>query len=128
MVDDGVTARRKDQSLKKAAGTEKKLSEEPKCDDLIVISSDEKEKGKAEDEQKKLPDNWTSIAPSEEGIVEPCGRQRSREKTLRNRVKAFSSILTARSKVILEVQLSFELILQGFKKILILLIFKSCLV
>ncbi|XP_044478584.1 G2/mitotic-specific cyclin S13-7-like isoform X1 [Mangifera indica] len=98
VVDDGVTARRKDQSLKKAAGTEKKLSEEPKCDDLIVISSDEKEKGKAEDKQKKLPDNWTSIGPSEEGIAEPCGRQRSREKTLRNRVKAFSSILTARSK------------------------------
>lgn len=111
MVDDGVPARRKGQALKKAAGPEKKLSEEPKCDDMIVISSDDKEKDKAEGKQTKLPEKLlleTSLSntnrPTEEGIVKPCGGQISREMPSRNKVKAFSSILTARSKVDLDVQ------------------------
>ncbi|KAJ0084081.1 hypothetical protein Patl1_29620 [Pistacia atlantica] len=103
VVDDGVPARRKGQALKKAARAEKKLSEEPKCDDLIVISSDEKEKDKAEDKQKKLPEKLlleTSLSnrPTDEGIVKPCGGQISTEMPSRNKIKAFSSILTARSK------------------------------
>ncbi|KAH7560512.1 hypothetical protein ACOSP7_017294 [Xanthoceras sorbifolium] len=102
VVEDGVPAIRKAGVVKKAAEAQKKISENPKRDNVIVRISDEKEKVKPVEVQKKLlsekPEVETVLllSPSEEK-VKPVGAGSSREGSSR-KVKTLTSILSARSK------------------------------
>lgn len=104
-VDDGVPAIRKGRVGKKAAEAQKKITEKPKHENVIVVISYEKEKAKAVEAQKKLSsekpeaENVIMISAVEEGKVKPVDAGSSKEVSLRN-VKTLYSILSARSKVV----------------------------
>lgn len=87
MVDDIVAAAtRKGRIVKKPAEPQKKASEIAN-NDLVVISSDEEE-------------NVKEVEAKNEKI-KPVGEQSSKERSLRRNDRTFTSVLTARSKVVL---------------------------
>lgn len=87
MVDDIVAAAtRKSRIVKKPAEPQKKASEIAN-NDLVVISSDEEE-------------NVKEVEAKNEKI-KPVGEQSSKERSLRRNDRTFTSVLTARSKVVL---------------------------
>lgn len=87
MVDDIVAAAtRKGRIVKKPAEPQKKASEIAN-NDLVVISSDEEE-------------NVKEVEAKNEKI-KPVGEQSSKERSLRRNDRTFTSVLTARGKVVL---------------------------
>lgn len=87
MVDDIVAAAtKKGRIVKKPAEPQKKASEIAN-NDLVVISSDEEE-------------NVKEVEAKNEKI-KPVGEQSSKERSLRRNDRTFTSVLTARSKVVL---------------------------
>lgn len=87
VVDDSVAAAtKKGRIVKKPAEPQKKASENAN-NDLVVISSDEEE-------------NVKEVEAKNENI-KPVGEQSSKERSLRRNDRTFTSVLTARSKVVL---------------------------
>lgn len=87
VVDDIVAAAtRKSRIVKKPAEPQKKASEIAN-NDLVVISSDEEE-------------NVKEVEAKNEKI-KPVGEQSSKERSLRRNDRTFTSVLTARGKVVL---------------------------
>lgn len=87
VVDDIVAAAtKKGRIVKKPAEPQKKASEIAN-NDLVVISSDEEE-------------NVKEVEAKNEKI-KPVGEQSSKERSLRRNDRTFTSVLTARSKVVL---------------------------
>lgn len=87
VVDDIVAAAtRKSRIVKKPAEPQKEASEIAN-NDLVVISSDEEE-------------NVKEVEAKNEKI-KPVGEQSSKERSLRRNDRTFTSVLTARSKVVL---------------------------
>ncbi|KAI9193789.1 hypothetical protein LWI28_000179 [Acer negundo] len=103
VINDGVPAIRKGRVVKEVAEAQKKISEKPNPDNVIVILSNEKEKVKPLEAQKKLlsekpeAETLVLISPLEEEKVKPVGAGSSRKGSSR-KVKTLTSILSARSK------------------------------